>query len=258
MNKMPYAPPARPFARLIAGLFFALGAVLATCDQGLAIGSCNPIDNDIELTPVPPLTSRTMRRHLDLAAESKTQVDVVLVGDSIVEAWPAESISSFAPSFANLGMAGDKVFNVLWRLNHGNWSGYKPKYAVLLLGTNDLNWNQDSCSVALGLEKVTDLMQKIWPSAKIIVINILPRNGIFNSPPREPAFRAFDRQRVEVNEILNSKAAKDQKITTLNFDKSLTCVQFADCKRLYVDMVHLNKEGYEVLAGGIKQSISGE
>ena len=101
-----------------------------------------------------------------LAAEaSNATTDLVLVGDSITEAWRGTSFGAARAEYASapeilarrlgeysplpLAIAGDTTRNVLWRLRNGGFPTPKrreagggslsPAYAVVLIGTNDLS-----------------------------------------------------------------------------------------------------------------------
>lgn len=95
-----------------------------------------------------------------LAAEAGNSTsDLILVGDSITEAWRGTSFGApraeyaSAPEILNrrlgeyspltLAIAGDTTSNVLWRLRNGGFpdktSLKSPAFVVLLVGTNDLS-----------------------------------------------------------------------------------------------------------------------
>jgi len=117
--------------------------------------------------PIVPVANGGQWRELAdaLAAEaSNTTTDLVLVGDSITEAWRGTSLGAARAEYASapeilarrlgeysplpLAIAGDTTGNVLWRLRNGGFPtpkreaggvGSSPAYAVLLIGTNDLS-----------------------------------------------------------------------------------------------------------------------
>ena len=77
-------------------------------------------------------------------------LDLVLLGDSLIQGWggPGRSVQAAGGAHweeffgrrraGNLGIAGDCVKHVLWRLEHGALDGVNPRQILLLLGTNDL------------------------------------------------------------------------------------------------------------------------
>lgn len=94
------------------------------------------------------------KRHEEVLALGKNgPVDVVMLGDSILHYWAGEpkapiirSEASWKALFdgktsANLGFGWDRVENVLWRVNNRELAELKPKTVVLLIGTNNLEFN---------------------------------------------------------------------------------------------------------------------
>ena len=78
------------------------------------------------------------------AAEAGEKAQVIFIGDSITQGWEGESKEVWAKYYAhrnavNLGIGGDRTQHVLWRLDNGNLSGLKPKAAVVMIGTNNSN-----------------------------------------------------------------------------------------------------------------------
>lgn len=117
--------------------------------------------------PIVPVANGGQWRELAdaLAAEaSNATTELVLVGDSITEAWRGTSFGAARAEYASapeilarrlgeysplpLAIAGDTTGNVLWRLRNGGFptpkrreagGGLAPAYAVVLIGTNDLS-----------------------------------------------------------------------------------------------------------------------
>jgi len=128
----------------------------------------------------------------------ETGVDVVFIGENIVESWAGRSIGMktlamepvgkvFDSIFDKedsggkynglpLGVAGDTAPNVLWRIQNGELPSYlNPKIFWLLVGTNDLAIKQCSEEVVLlGILRVIEEIQSLRPDAMIVVNSILP------------------------------------------------------------------------------------
>ncbi len=74
----------------------------------------------------------------------KDGIDIALIGDSITQGWGggwdgAPFNAAWQKQFAdyktvNLGIGGDRIENVLWRLDHGALDGVSPKLIVLMIG----------------------------------------------------------------------------------------------------------------------------
>ena len=81
-------------------------------------------DKPSTIMPVPSQLKKFMpKRHNEKLAEAKQgEFDLVMIGDSITHNW--ESQKDYAATFTgirmlNLGFAGDRTQNVLWRIEHG-------------------------------------------------------------------------------------------------------------------------------------------
>jgi len=130
-------------------------------------------------------------------------LDVVFLGDSIMEGWKGTSFGNTLESKKEnpevfksmfdplnyltldglvLAIAGDKSPNLLWRMKNGEIPEYlEAKVYWILIGTNDFlkdGPNQKHCStevVLMGIKRVVEEMRMLRPNATIIVNEILPR-----------------------------------------------------------------------------------
>lgn len=143
----------------------------------------------------------------DYLSNIETNLDVVFLGENIVESWAGRSIGIntagmkpmeevFNSYFHKeggegtssnikgggkfnglpLGIAGDTSPNVLWRILHGEIPYYlNPKVWWIVIGTNDLAIKQCSEEVVLlGILRVIEEIQANRPNAKIVVNSIIP------------------------------------------------------------------------------------
>ncbi|GAB3960835.1 SGNH/GDSL hydrolase family protein [Spirosoma harenae] len=111
---------------------------------------------------------------------------IVFFGNSITHFWGGEPsdvnqggadswTSIMAPSgVQNMGYGWDRIENVLWRVYHGELDGYSPNQIVLMIGTNNLQFNTDA-EIAEGMSFLIRAMQTRQPNAAILMIGILPR-----------------------------------------------------------------------------------
>src|SRR5207248_8004812 len=101
-----------------------------------------------EPSTITPAIKNKERHDGFVAIAKKGDVDLLFLGDSITDGWrgggKAVWEKNFAPlKAANFGIGGDRTEHVLWRLQHGELDGIKPKLAVLMIGTNNLGANKD-------------------------------------------------------------------------------------------------------------------
>jgi beta-glucosidase len=108
------------------------------------------------------------------------QAEVIFVGDSITEGWEGNGKQVwekyYAPRHAlDLGISADHTQHVLWRLDHGNLDGLKPKAAVLLIGVNNIpDPNNTPRMVLEGVTAVVKKLREKLPDTKILLLGIFP------------------------------------------------------------------------------------
>jgi len=150
-------------------------------------------------------------------------VDIVFLGDSIIEGWrgmsfglPVDSKRTNAVVFDSLfqkrqgadfqglalGIAGDKTTNLLWRIqNQEIPDSLHPSIWWIQVGTNDfLRTNYCSPEVVLmGIQRVIEELRKLRPGSLIVVNSLLPRSdaddGSLLSPDKTSVWQGI----MEVN-----------------------------------------------------------
>lgn len=121
---------------------------------------------------------------------------LMMIGDSITDyfsgpGWTA--LQKYRP--LNLGIEGDKTQNLLWRMDHWDFSGFNPALIMMLIGTN--NVNDPSEEIARCIKMIIDLLQKKSPGSKILLLGVLPRGG---------EEKAAQPKRVGINRIISEYA----------------------------------------------------
>jgi lysophospholipase L1-like esterase len=194
-----------------------------------------------------------VRHNKVLAHNTADQPKLILIGNSITHYWSGEPVeyiargtdswnTFFTPQNAiNLGFGWDRIENVLWRVYHGELDNITPRQIVLMIGTNNLQFNRDD-EIVKGLQFLLNAIQKKQPAANILLMGILPRRNM--------------EQRVA---SLNSSLSK------INFDSK---IQFADAGKLFLkndskideslfsDGLHPNEKGYQKLGKFINNHIA--
>lgn len=118
-------------------------------------------------------------------------VPVVFLGDSITHAWAWKSdvkypggrevwdsdLAEFKPF--NLGVSGDTVPNLLWRVTEGKQlDGYQAKVLLLMIGVNDLLRSkcepEKAVVISNTLEVLLRTLRQKQPQAKIVLLSVLP------------------------------------------------------------------------------------
>jgi lysophospholipase L1-like esterase len=149
------------------------------------------------LWPVTPTAghwggSKWLEAHAKLVAHvqaNRGPIDVLLVGDSITQHWGGDlectpRNAAWQKHFSryptvNLGMAGDKTQNVLWRLDHGGVAGLQPRLVVLLVGNNNMFYTRETgaAAAAQGIKACVENLRAKFPDAELVVATIFPAHA---------------------------------------------------------------------------------
>lgn len=127
------------------------------------------------------------RRHVAIleTVQAEPDAELVLLGDSITQNYEKASPpdENFRPTWhrfyeprntLNLGFSGDTTANVLWRLDHGEVDGLKPRAVVLLIGTNNTAHGQTAEETERGIDAVIMKLRGKLPQSAILLLGILP------------------------------------------------------------------------------------
>jgi lysophospholipase L1-like esterase len=112
-----------------------------------------------------------------LALRKDRQADIVFIGDSITEQWRWGAgapvwRARFEHRAFDFGLGADRTQHVLWRLQQFDLSFLKPKAAVIMIGTNNLQDEPED--IASGVQAVIAATQKKFPGVKVVLMSILP------------------------------------------------------------------------------------
>jgi lysophospholipase L1-like esterase len=171
-----------------------------------------------------------------VAAMKGQRCDVIFIGDSITQGWVQRGKEiwekHYVPRHAlDFGVGADATQHVLWRLEHFDIASFRPKVAVVLIGTN--NTRDTPEDIAAGVKAVIAKTQQVFPGVKVILTSILPNA------------RANEKM-MAVNAITR-KFADERTIFYLDLAAKMT-PQGDSWKGLGPDRLHLTAEGYEMWA----------
>jgi lysophospholipase L1-like esterase len=175
-------------------------------------------------------------------------VGVVFLGDSITNGWADAGKAQWAAHFAplkavNYGIGGDATRQVLWRIEHGLLDGITPKVIVVAIGTNNLYGDHNAgteAEIAAGIKACVDAARAKVPTAKILVLGMLPRQNAY-----------FCDRIAKVNAIT---AKLDDGATVRYVDPGAAFLEAPGKVKAALyrdDQVHLTTAGYEVLLTAI-------
>jgi lysophospholipase L1-like esterase len=175
-----------------------------------------------------------------LALKKGKPVDLIFIGDSITEqwrwgaGWPVWK-QHFEERAFDFGLGSDRTQHTIWRLQNIDLSGFAPKVAVVLIGTNNVNDTPEE--ITAGVKTVIEATKAKFAGIKIVVLSILPNA------------RATEKM-----------AAANKLIAPLADGKTVFYLDLAakftpdgdNWKGLSRDKLHLTAEGYEMWAAGLE------
>ena len=179
-------------------------------------------------------------------------VDLLFIGDSITHGWEGEGKEYWDKYYeprnaVNMGFSGDRTQHVLWRLDHGHLEGISPKLAVLMIGTNNSNGNDNTAEeIADGIIAICNKVHTKCPKTKILILAIFPR-GPEPSDQREKNVKAS---------LLASKIADGKMIHYLDINEKFLTKDGFLSKKIMPDYLHPNKVGYKIWAEAIEPKVA--
>lgn len=182
------------------------------------------------------------------AAEAGEKAQVIFIGDSITQGWEGEGKEVWAKRYAprnavNLGIGGDRTQHVLWRLENGNIDGLKPKAAVVMIGTNNSNGEDNSVEqIAEGVGAIVRKLREKLPQTKVLLVGIFPRSE--NPTPQRGKI-------LMVNQIIH-KLADGKNVLWVDFGHRFIDEQGRIPRDLMPDYLHLSAKGYGLWADAIE------
>jgi beta-glucosidase len=173
---------------------------------------------------------------------SAGDVDLLFLGDSITEGWPADTweahFSRYHP--ANFGIGGDRTENVLWRLWNGDEGRLDPRVVVLMIGVNNFGLRGDAAQdVFLGVQAVVDEVKTAFSRAHIVLLGILPYGQQGGTP---------ERQRVIETNTLLAGLADDPRVEYHDIGAAFLQRDGSISPDIMADFLHPTEQGYDVFA----------
>jgi lysophospholipase L1-like esterase len=206
--------------------------------------------------PAPRTDKNSVLAHEQLLEKARRGgIDIYFEGDSITRRWGAtdypDLLANWKDNFygwnaADFGWGGDRVQNILWRLDNGELDGVNPKIIVLLAGTNNIDKSvpaggQTEADITGGIEAVVRAMQVKAPGAVIVLTAIFPRNDNMAAIPIIQ----------QINRNL-AKLADGKRVRFLNVNDKLANSNGELFDGMMKDKLHPTVKGYQIWADALK------
>ena len=230
------------FGVLLAGLILSSGMAAAAGDHSA-------------VTPAPRGDQWWKDRHESFnrkVAELGKKAQVIFIGDSITQGWEGAGREAWQENFAkydaiNLGIGGDRTQHVLWRLDNGNLEGLEPKAAVVMIGTNNSNGEDNTVEqIADGVAAIVEKLRSGLPNTRILLIPIFPRGE--NPNPQRGKI-------LQVNQILQ-KLVDGENVVWVDFGHKFITEDGRIPGELMPDYLHLSPKAYQIWAESIQEPLT--
>jgi acetyl esterase/lipase len=216
------------------------------------------VPSNSALIPVPKLENDSYdwyARHTDvLRIKDGINPEVVLIGDSITHFWGGEPKAkqangprSWQSTFGqyrtlNLGFGWDRIQNVLWRLDNGEFNGLHPRVIVLHIGTNNTSDTANArentpMEIVEGIRAIVQRLRAKAPDARIILMAVFPREQRPDHSRRGHI--------VEINKLL-AELGQVSGITFLDLGPKLLQPDGSISAEIMADFCHPTEKGYQI------------
>lgn len=206
------------------------------------------------VTPVANDDGWWKERHELINSRTKEQVDLLFIGDSITQGWEGDGQAVwekfYTPRHAmNAGISGDRTQNVLWRLDNGNLEGIHPKAAVVMIGTNNSNGEDNTATeIADGIKAIVSKLREKTPETKVLVLAVFPRGDKPN--PQRDKINEVNKQVAEW-EVVDGKD-----VIFLDIGEKFLLPDGTLPAEIMPDFLHLSPKGYEIWAEAIEPQVA--
>jgi lysophospholipase L1-like esterase len=240
-------------------LVFLVLTVTATALAAIAAFAAQGAASTPALQPAPRSDPNSLLAHQQLLQKAHTgRIDLYFLGDSITRRWGAtdypQLLEHWNATFhgwnaGNFGWGGDKVANILWRIQNGELDGVQPRVIVLMAGTNDVG-NQPppegvepaAVRIASGIEVLLSAVRARAPQATVILMGILPRG---DNPAVMPVIDGIN-MRIE-------RLADGRRVRYLNINRQLTAADGSLLPGMMMtEQLHPALPGYRIWAAALE------
>jgi len=219
---------------------------------GLAASHAEPQHSAVYPAPRTDAGWKDRAKLLDDRLKEAPETELLFIGDSITAGWEGGGkevwASRYGPRKAvNLGIGGDRTQHVLWRLQHAPLDGVKPKAAVVMIGTNNSNGEDNTPGqIADGVVAIVRTLREKLPNTKILLLAIFPRGENFNAQRGKIA---------QVNQVIQ-KLDDGRNVFFLDIGHRFLDSTGLLPAEIMPDYLHLTAKGYQIWADAIEPRLN--
>ncbi len=181
----------------------------------------------------------------------KGNVDLLFIGNSIVHGWENTGIEYWDKYYeprnaVNMGFGGDRTQHLLWRLDHTSFDNISPKLAIVMIGTNNSNGDDNTAEeIADGIIKICKKLRLELPDTKILLLAIFPRD---HNPTAQ-------REKNATASKLASVIADGKMIHYLDISNAFLSADGRLSADIMPDYLHPNEAGYKIWAEAVEPEV---
>ncbi len=172
--------------------------------------------------------------------------NIVFLGDSITDWYPFEEMYASDIPIVNSGIAGYETTDILSRMDKMVYQ-YNPTKVFILIGTNDLKYEDDSEEdVIKNIKKIITEIKKNRPNTEIYLQSILPVNRELKYHAAEERYNdeilevnAAMKKYCEANEVTYINTYDEFIDENGNFDKNYTNDGLHPSNKGYIKMTSI-------------------
>jgi beta-glucosidase len=203
--------------------------------------------------PRPDQGWKTRSELLNKRVKETPDAQLLFIGDSITQGWEGAGAKETWDKYygdrkaVNLGIGGDRTQHVLYRLQNGNLDGIKPKAAIVMIGTNNSNGEDNTPGqIADGIRAIVKELRARQPQMKILLLGIFPRSENF-SPQRGKI--------TQVNQLIH-KLDDGQNVHYLDIGHRFMEEDGTLAAKVMYDYLHFTPKGYQIWAEAIEPKLA--
>lgn len=197
-----------------------------------------------------PILLTLLQAEPDTGQTTVSNPRIVMMGDSITQAWPMNDPEFFSGKpWINKGIGGQTTAQMLQRFRTDVIT-LKPQIVIIMGGTNDIAGNSGPITLQMTMDNIA-AMAKLAKTNKIkpVLCSVLPADVIPWKKSANPADKI-----ITLNQMIKAYANK-HKIPYIDYYPVMA--EGKALKKEYTgDGVHPNKKGYRAMAPVLKQALS--